>query len=310
MRNVKIIFPIAALLLAGCWSPRETRSGGTSANYGPGENVSTKPAVNKANLSNSNTNSNMNDRPPAAGFMANLPAGFKQPTDDVQRKILKEYGAVFLARGGATPPDRIVFRDETEVSAFQSSLQTSSEKIGNFNLTLQTAAMDGLRSAIAEAKQQNLTITPRGQDSAKRTYNETIELWKGRVDPALVHWQGKGKITAEQAAKIKAMPPFEQVSEVLKLEETGVFFAKDLSKSIMYSVAPPGTSQHLSMLALDVSEFSNAKVREILARHGWFQTVVSDMPHFTFLGVKEGELSGLGLKKTSAESQTFWVPDI
>jgi len=43
---------------------------------------------------------------------------------------------------------------------------------------------------------------------------------------------------------------------------------KSLDKSIIYSVAPPGASQHLSMLALDVKEFQNAKVRETLARHG------------------------------------------
>jgi len=75
-------------------------------------------------------------------------------------------------------------------------------------------------------------------------------------------------------------------------------------------VAPPGTSQHLSMLALDVKEFENAKVREILAAHGWFQTVASDLPHFTYIGAKESELPGLGLKKTTSGGRTFWVPDI
>ena len=64
------------------------------------------------------------------------------------------------------------------------------------------------------------------------------------------------------------------------------------------------------MLALDVKEFNNAKVREILAAHGWFQTVASDLPHFTYIGAKESELPGLGLKKTTSGGRTFWVPDI
>ena len=89
-----------------------------------------------------------------------------------------------------------------------------------------------------------------------------------------------------------------------------MFFSKDLSKTIIYSVAPPGTSQHLSMLALDVGENENPKVREILARHGWYQTVQSDLPHFTFLGVQESDLEKLGLKKVSDGGRLFWLPNI
>lgn len=63
------------------------------------------------------------------------------------------------------------------------------------------------------------------------------------------------------------------------------------------------------MLALDVKEFENAKVRVILAKHGWFQTVVSDLPHFTYLGVKESELASLGLKEVNNGGRTFWIPE-
>jgi hypothetical protein len=64
------------------------------------------------------------------------------------------------------------------------------------------------------------------------------------------------------------------------------------------------------MLAFDVMEFDNQRIREIMARHGWFQTVVSDLPHFTFLGVSESELKELGLKKVKNGGRKFWVPDI
>ncbi len=136
-----------------------------------------------------------------------------------------------------------------------------------------------------------MTITPRGADSGQRNYSGTVKLWASRVDPGLIHWVKQGKLTEAEASKIRALSPFEQVSEIFKLESQGMYFAKDLSKSIIYSVAPPGTSQHISMLALDVSEHDNSKVRDILAKHGWFQTVISDLPHFTFLGVPENQLS-------------------
>jgi hypothetical protein len=64
------------------------------------------------------------------------------------------------------------------------------------------------------------------------------------------------------------------------------------------------------MLAFDVAEYKNERVREILARRGWFQTVVSDLPHFTYLGADENELPDLGLKKVENCGQTFWIPNI
>jgi len=97
---------------------------------------------------------------------------------------------------------------------------------------------------------------------------------------------------------------------VLSLEEQGIYFAKDLSKTILYSVAPPGASQHLSMLAFDVAEFNEPRVREILEAHFWYQTVPSDLPHFTFLGVPVDELQNLSLKPVIHSDRIFWVPDL
>jgi hypothetical protein len=64
------------------------------------------------------------------------------------------------------------------------------------------------------------------------------------------------------------------------------------------------------MLALDVNEFLEPRVREILAQHGWFQTVLSDLPHFTFLGLPEAELPQRGLKRVDVDGQAFWIPDV
>jgi hypothetical protein len=89
-----------------------------------------------------------------------------------------------------------------------------------------------------------------------------------------------------------------------------LYFSKDFSKSILYSVAAPGASQHIFMLALDVEQYADPQVREILARNGWFQTIQSDLPHFTYLGVAESELAAKGLKSVTVGGQTFWVPNI
>lgn len=243
-------------------------------------------------------------------FTASLPPEFIFPDDEVGIRLLHEYGAIYVARGGAIVPLTVVFRDEEEVAEFQNSVDISAEVIGRHTLELQSVAMRALFEAIAQAQGAGLDITPRSSDSARRNYRGTEELWASRVEPALDHWTSLEKLEHAKADQIRSLSAYEQVSEVFALEADGIYFAKDLSKSIIYSVAPPGTSQHLAMLAFDVSEFADPVVREILASHFWYQTVVSDLPHFTFLGVPESELSGLGLKKVINGDFAFWVPDI
>jgi hypothetical protein len=290
MKNQRLFVITTTLIIgAGCWS------------IGSKAEPTVEPQTQTENMTESTQKK---------GFLENLPKGFEQPTDEAGRLLLREYGAVFLARNGAVPPKKVVFKDEADVTAFQSTLKRSIEQIGGLNVELQTAAMTALKEAQAEARQSNLTISPRGADSSRRGYDQTVSLWASRVNPGFTHWVGKGRVTAAEANRIKALSPYQQVPEILRLERDNIFFARDLSKSIIYSVAPPGTSQHLSMLALDVKEFENANVRSILAKHGWFQTVVSDLPHFTYIGVPESELSGLGLKKVINGGRVFWIPDI
>lgn len=243
-------------------------------------------------------------------FFAHLAPDFVINDDPVENLLLREYGAAFVAKGGAVVPKTVVFKGAIDVADFQSTLQKSKEKIGGFDMELQLPAMTTLKKAIYEARKENLTITPRGADSARRSYDETVELWASRVDPALEHWIGKRRISPADANRIKSLTPFQQVPEIFKLEAEGIYFAKDLSKSIIYSVAPPGTSQHLAMLAFDVKEHENSKVREILAKQCWYQTVISDLPHFTYLGVPENGLADVGLKKIPDKGRTFWMPDL
>lgn len=306
MRSIRFLAFLAILVFAGCWSI-DSKAGNNRTETQSERPVATPtPRVSPTLV----TMPTMSQQKKSGGFMAQLPADFEQPTDDAGKLLLREYGSVFVAGNGVVAPKKVVFKDEADVRAFQASAPQSTETVGGISLTLQTPAMNALKEAIAEARAAGLAIGPRGADSAKRGYQQTVTLWASRVNPGFVFWVGKGRVTQAEATRIKAMSPFQQVPEILRLEQSGIYFAKDLSKSIIYSVAPPGTSQHLSMLALDVQQNENPRVRAILARHGWFQTVSSDLPHFTYLGVSEEELPGLGLKPVTNSGRTFWVPNI
>jgi len=233
------------------------------------------------------------------------------PLDGVARRMLEDYGAMFVATREVVPPPVCIFHNEAEVRQFQLAAGFSAATIDGAQIELQPAAMRALLRARQQAHDEGLEITPRdGAEAARRSYDDSLRLWNTRFLPALDHWQKQGRLSAEQVEWLKNLPMDQQVRAVLELEEDGIFFSKDLSKSVLYSIAAPGTSQHVAMLAFDVIEFHNARVREILGEHGWFQTVLSDLPHFTFLGFREAELPQRGLKRVVVQGQAFWIPNV
>ncbi len=245
-------------------------------------------------------------------FLASLPQGFQVPpeSDAVGTRLLAYYGAVFVARGDATPPPVLVFPDEDAVTKWQASLQSDKTTVGRTIIELQRVALAAFIAARTEAQASNLDITPRGADPAKRDYQDTVKLWKSRVEPGLAHWAAVGRLDAKEAQRIKNLPPAQQVSEIFHLEDQGLFFAGDFSRTILSSVSPPGASQHVAMLAVDIMEDENAAVRAILAKHGWYQTVLLDTPHFNYLGVSEQELPALGLQKVNLAGRDYWIPGL
>ena len=233
------------------------------------------------------------------------------PSDPVSRRILEEYGAIFVADKKVTPPPVCIFTNEEQVTKFQDEAGFEAEVIGYDEVELQPEALRKLNKAREEAQKEGLDITPRdGAEAARRNYEDSVRLWNSRFEPALDYWQSQGRLTAEQVAHLRSLPLSRQIAEVLELEKSGIYFSKDLSKSILYSIAAPGTSQHIAMLAFDVNEFENPRVREIMAKHGWFQTVLSDLPHFTFLGLKEKDLPKHGLRSVEINGQMFWIPNV
>jgi hypothetical protein len=231
--------------------------------------------------------------------------------DQLARRVLHDYGAMFVGNDQILPPPLCVFTSEDEVERFQKEAGWTPGVIGEAVIELQPAAMTALLRAREIARAEGLEISPRdGAEAARRSYADTVRLWNSRFLPALDHWTRADRLSGPQAERLRNLPIQDQVPEVLELEQEGIFFSKDFSKSVLYSIAAPGTSQHIAMLAFDANEFLDQRVREILAQHGWFQTVLSDLPHFTFLGLTEEELPGRGLKRVEVNNQTFWIPDV
>src|SRR5687768_13071873 len=231
--------------------------------------------------------------------------------DPVARRILEEYGAVFVAGKKVKTPPVCVFTTEEQVTKWQDETGFKAEFIAYDEVELQPEALKHLLKAREEARKEGFDITPRdGAEAARRNYEDSVRLWNSRFEPALEYWMEQGRLTEAQVNRLRGLPLLQQVAEVLELEKTGIYFSKDLSKSILYSIAAPGASQHIAMLAFDVNEFENARVREILSKHGWFQTVLSDLPHFTFLGLKQKDLPKRGLRSVEVNGQIFWIPNV
>jgi len=232
-------------------------------------------------------------------------------TDVVSAKVLKEYGAMFVAGDSVTIPTKCVFENEDQVTKFQGALELSTVNIAGTKITLQKGAMTALLDAINAAKDKGISITPRGGSIAGlRNYGDTLRLWNSRFYPALDHWTARGKISKDDSKAARAFAAHEQVPKVLEWEKQSIWFSTNFDRSILSSVAAPGTSQHLSGLALDVSQFADARVRAILREFWWFQTVEDDTPHFTYLGRPEEELENFGLISKSKNGYKFWVPAI
>ena len=226
------------------------------------------------------------------------------------RRVLFEYGSIFVSTTDVRLPGTCIFSDSDEVHGFQSKLKTKRTLIGNTEIELQAAAMDQLERARAEATRQGLRISPLdGRIAGARTYDDTVRIWNSRVHRALNHWVRRGKISSDDAERTRSATIRKQVDMVVTWESKGFYFSTNFSKSIFYSVAPPGTSQHLSLLAFDVVESGNPSVRRLLNKYGWFQTIRTDQPHFTFLGVAESELPRRGLKNIIHQGNSYWVPN-
>ena len=231
----------------------------------------------------------------------------------VEKRLFSEYGAIFTTT--ATPPPTLIFSDARAVESFQSSLAVQGARLGEYEVELQAAAWEALSDASREMVARGGSITARAADSGRRSYQTTVDLWTRNVRRGLEHWQTQGRIASELAQRIGRMTPVEQVAAIIELEDSeSVYFGTFFNRSILYSVAAPGASQHLSLLAFDVAEYQDDRVEAVLAQHGWHRTVPHDTPHFTYLGYRTNALEDLGLRRLvhryGERGYGFWIPDL
>src|ERR1700694_5626362 len=141
------------------------------------------------------------------------------PDDPIARRVLHDYGAMFVAHEAVVPPPMCMFVDEDAVAQFQKAAGRATTTIGDAAIELQPAAMAGLLRARAAARDEGLNITPRdGAEAARRSYADTVRLWNSRFLPALDHWTRKGRLSEPQAERLRGLPIHQQVPEVLELE--------------------------------------------------------------------------------------------
>jgi len=229
----------------------------------------------------------------------------------VAKRVLSEYGAMFVASSTVKSPPACLFQNDAEVAAFHSKLDTSFVLINGIQLNLQKAAADSLNAVIVEALAEGISVRPlHGAIAGGRTYADTVRLWNSRFEPALKYWNRQKRISDDEAASVMQMSLEKQIEKVIEWESQGMKFGTGRGSSIFASTAPPGASQHLSLIAVDIAPPLTPSIIALMNSHGWFQTVKGDRPHFTYLGMAEKELPAHGLKALLFDGTQYWVPNI
>jgi hypothetical protein len=225
-------------------------------------------------------------------------------------RVLREYGAIFVAAENVTLPDTCIFSSDEAARKFQSGLRAKSGLVGGVLITLQSSAMDSLLAVVQEATQLNIKVMPLdGSIAASRTYADSVNIWESRFDPALKAWAARGNISTDDANAVMTFALEKRIEKVIEWESHGMLFGTGRRTSIFSSTAPPGTSQHLLLLAFDVARQPSALLIALFNSHGWFQTVKGDPQHFTYLGLLTPELPKRGLKQVDYGGTIYWLPD-
>jgi hypothetical protein len=178
-------------------------------------------------------------------------------TETFEYILLRKYGAAFVNQEPETKlPEKVIFANEQETKEFQSML-TMIKVNGTKDCYLQQTA--GLALNKAKAIQNIPLKSGYGSGDCTRTFTTNLRFWYKYANDNTLEKVRQGKETA-----------------------------------ILGVVAPPGTSQHLWGLAIDLR----------------FQTVEGDLPHWTYLGLTEVQLPLFGFKKKIVRGIPYWLTPI
>jgi len=183
--------------------------------------------------------------------------------------LLRAYGAAFVNQQPEIKlPPKVILANEQETAYFQTTL-TMGKVDGTNDCYLQKSAADAFNKAKSAAR---ISLkSGYGGGDCTRTFATNLRFWRKYADNNTLERVRQGKETA-----------------------------------ILGVVAPPGASQHLWGLAIDLQVYSQAQ-RQALNKNGWFQTVENDVPHWTYVGLTEENLPLFGFKNKIVRGITYWV---
>jgi hypothetical protein len=182
--------------------------------------------------------------------------------------LLDAYGAVFVNQQPEVKLPQKVFLQEEETKAFQANLRM--EKVnGTSNCFLQQSAAVALNQAKLSAKIP--LKSGYGASDCTRSFATNLRFWRKYANNQTLEKVRQGKETR-----------------------------------ILSTVAPPGASQHLWGLAVDLRVSSQTQ-RQALYQNGWFQTVENDVPHWTYVGLTEDKLPLFGFKNKVIRGISYWL---
>ena len=189
--------------------------------------------------------------------------------DSFEYILLRTYGAAFVNPDTQIKlPVKDIFANEQETQEFQATL-TMGHVDGTNDCYLQKAAAEALSKA--RSLQKIPLKSGYGTGDCTRTFATNLKFWQKYANNQILARVRQGKET-----------------------------------KILGLVAPPGTSQHLWGLAIDL-RVSSKEQRKALNQNGWFQTVQNDVPHWTYVGLSEENLPLFGFKKQVVQGITYWI---
>ncbi|PMB44849.1 peptidase M15 [Fischerella thermalis CCMEE 5205] len=183
--------------------------------------------------------------------------------------LLRAYGAAFVNHNPEVQlPSKVLFKDDKETKEFQATLTMAKVNETN-NCYLQKAAADALNRAKAQV---SIALKSGYTDSdCTRSFAANVRFWRKYAND-------KTLVRVQQGQETK----------------------------ILGTVAPPGASQHLWGLAIDLRVSSEAQ-REALNQNGWFRTVEYDVPHWTYIGYPPDKLGDLGFQNKVIGGISYWL---
>ncbi len=189
--------------------------------------------------------------------------------DSYEYILLRAYGAPFVnLQSTIKLPKKVVFTNDKETKEFQDTI-TKAEVTGTTKCYLQKSAADALNKARSQARFR--LKSGYGASDCIRNFATTARFWRKYTNSRTLDLVKKGKETR-----------------------------------ILGTVAPPGTSQHLWGLAIDLRANSKKQIAA-LNKNGWYRTVKYDVPHWSYLGYPPEKLIELGFHKKIIQGVTYWL---